>query len=80
MQELDPYDLEFYELSQIADDPKKLAQLKNHFYDPEFDEWMEEFELEQAEEQERKSQEETEFSEEYDISEPTDDDEWEEVN
>ena len=43
MQELDIFDIEFYEYSMIAEDPKKLEQLQNHFYDPEFDEFMEEF-------------------------------------
>lgn len=47
MQDINMFDLEFYELSMIADDPKKLEQLKNHFYDDGFDEWVEEFELEQ---------------------------------
>lgn len=46
---MDMFDLEFYELSMIADDPKKLAQLKEHYYDPEFDEWLEEFDVEQSE-------------------------------
>ena len=49
MQDLNPFDMEFYELSVIADDPKKLEQLKNHYYDPEFDEWLEEFDNEQEE-------------------------------
>ena len=39
-----PYELEFYEYSMIADDPKKLEKLQNHFFDPDFDEWLEEFE------------------------------------
>ena len=52
------FDLEFYELSDIADDPKKLEQLQNHFYDPEFDEWLEDFDKEQEEKQ-NSSQEET---------------------
>lgn len=43
-----PYDLEFYELSAIADDPKKLEQLQNRYYDPEFDDWLEEFDIEQS--------------------------------
>ena len=42
------YDIRFYELSMIADDPKKLEQLQNHFYDEDFDAWLEEFEEEQA--------------------------------
>lgn len=51
MQELTTFDLDFYELSMIADDPKKLEQLKNHYYDPEFDDWLEEFEEEQSKKQ-----------------------------
>lgn len=35
----------------IADDPKKLEQLQNHFYDDEFDDWLEEFDREQEEKQ-----------------------------
>lgn len=49
MQDLNSFDLEFYELSMIADDPKKLEQLQNHYYDPDFDDWLEEFEAEQEE-------------------------------
>lgn len=56
MQSLDTYDLDFYELSDIADDPKKLEQLQNHFYDPDFDEWMEEFDKEQSEKQAKKKE------------------------
>lgn len=48
IQEMTPYDLEFYELSAIADDPKKLEQLQNRYYDPEFDDWLEEFDIEQS--------------------------------
>lgn len=51
MQELTTFDLDFYELSMIADDPKKLEQLKNHYYDPEFDDWLEEFDEEQSKKQ-----------------------------
>lgn len=47
IQNMDVFDLEFYEYSTIADDPKKLEQLKNHYYDPEFEEWLEEFEQDQ---------------------------------
>lgn len=47
MQELNPYDLEFYELSMVADDPKALEALENHFYDDEFDAWVDEFDAEQ---------------------------------
>lgn len=42
------WDIEFYELSAIADDPKKLAQLKNSFADPEWDDFVAEFDAEQA--------------------------------
>lgn len=90
MQNIDMYDLEFYELSMIADDPKKLEQLQNHYFDPDFDDWVEEFEMEQAEKAEQKqeqlSQPEPESSEPneyegYDVSEPIGaDEEWEEVN
>lgn len=56
LQNLDVFDLEFYELSMIADDPKKLEKLQNSYYDPEYEEWIEEFELEQ--EQDESSQDE----------------------
>lgn len=46
---MNSFDLDFYELSEIADDPKKLEQLKNRYFDPEFDEWLEEFDKEQEE-------------------------------
>ena len=45
IQNLDTWDLDFYEYSMIADDPKKLEKLENHFSDPDFDDWVEEFEL-----------------------------------
>lgn len=48
IQQLDTYDLDFYELSAIADDPKALEQYQNHFQDDEFEDWLEEFDLEQA--------------------------------
>lgn len=51
MQDINPFDLEFYELSMIADDPKKLEQLQNHFFDDEFEDWLEEFDREQEEKQ-----------------------------
>ena len=47
IQNLTQYDLEFYELSMIADDPKKLEQLQNSFFDDDFDDYLEEFEQEQ---------------------------------
>lgn len=59
MQNLTPFDLEFYELSMIADDPKKLEQLQNRFYDDDFDDWLEEFEQEQY--SKHSSEEEGEF-------------------
>lgn len=52
---MDLFDIDFYEYSMIADDPKKLERLQNHYYDPEFDEWMEEFEEEQRQKQAQKS-------------------------
>lgn len=51
IQSLDTWDLDFYEYSMIADDPKKLEKLENHFSDPDFDDWVEEFELEQQSKQ-----------------------------
>lgn len=51
IQNMDLFDIEFYEYSMIADDPKKLEQLQNHYYDPEFEEWLEEFEQEQEDKQ-----------------------------
>lgn len=47
IQQLDPFDLEFIEWSIICDDPKLLEHVKNRYYDPEFDSWMEEFDKEQ---------------------------------
>lgn len=47
IQAMNEFDLAFYEYSMIADDPKLLDRLKNHFYDPEFDDWAEEFDKEQ---------------------------------
>ena len=58
MQDINPYDLEFYELSMIADDPKKLEQLQNHFYDDEFEDWLDDFDREQEEKQQKSSQDE----------------------
>lgn len=57
---MDTFDLDFYELSDIADDPQKLEQLKNHYYDPDFDEWVEDFDKEQVEKQRKKEIEEEE--------------------
>lgn len=39
----------------IADDPKKLEQLQNHYYDPDFEEWLEEFDQEQEQKQKQNS-------------------------
>ena len=44
---MDLFDLEFIEYSLICDDPKLLERIKNRYYDPEFDEWLEEFDEEQ---------------------------------
>ena len=44
---MDPFELEFVEYSLICDDPKLLEKIKNRYYDPEFDEWLEEFDEEQ---------------------------------
>lgn len=102
MQDMNSFDLEFYELSMIADDPKKLQQLKERYYDPEFDEWMEEFDLEQSEKSSaasnsgpeaeidmpdeetigwasKQQQEQNLPTEEYEVSEPTEITDWEEV-
>lgn len=47
IQDLNIYDIEFIELSLIADDPEKLRKLEESFYDDEYDEWVKEFEEEQ---------------------------------
>lgn len=49
IRELSVWDLDFIEYSAIADDPKKLSRLKNYFYDPEYDDWVAEFEAEMDE-------------------------------
>lgn len=49
MQALDIYDIEFYEMSMIAEDPDKLNRYKNSFYDTDYDDWVEDFEKEQDE-------------------------------
>lgn len=51
IQHLDPFDLEFIEWSLVCDNPKLLEQVQNHYYDPEFDAWMEEFDKEQKKQQ-----------------------------
>ena len=108
IQDLNPFDLDFYELSMIADDPKKLEQLKNHYYDPEFEEWLEEFDAEQESKQDNKSgdiaqnedlnmpdeetiewakknrsneeEDEVPYEDDYEISVPTDVEDWEDVD
>ena len=55
IQNMDLFDIEFYEYSMIADDPKKLERLQNHYYDPEFEEWLEEFDEEQRQKQKQKA-------------------------
>lgn len=45
---MDIFDLEFYEFSILCDNPKQLEAYENRYYDPEFDEWLEEFDKEQA--------------------------------
>lgn len=37
-----PQQLDFYELSIIADDPDLLDRYNNHYFDPDFDEWANE--------------------------------------
>lgn len=54
---MDPFDLEFVEWSLVCDDPKLLEQVKNRYYDPEFDEWEKEFDKEQEQLQQQKQQE-----------------------
>ena len=52
---MDPFDLEFVEWSLVCDDPKLLEQVKNRYYDPEFDEWEKEFDKEQEQLQQQHS-------------------------
>lgn len=47
IQNMSIFELEFYENSIIADDPKLLKKLQNHFFDPEYEEWEKEFDEEQ---------------------------------
>ena len=62
LQQMTTYELEFYEYSMIADDPKKLESLQNHFYDPDFDEWLDEFDAEmEAESEKEKSDDYSEY-------------------
>ena len=46
IQKLNIFDINFCELSMLADDPKALERYKNTFYDPDFDEWLAEVENE----------------------------------
>lgn len=78
IQSLSEFEIEFYELSQIADDPKKLQQLKEHYYDPEFDEWLEEFDQEQSE---KSNSEQLSNHEDFEESMPNDEtNDWEEID
>lgn len=85
IQDLDIYDLEFIEHSMIADDPKQLEKLKNYYFDPEFDEWLEEFDEEQkskAPEAEISTEHNHKYGEEYEevIAETENITDWEEDN
>lgn len=90
MQDINIFDLQFYEYSQIADDPKKLEQLQNHYYDPEFEEWLEEFDQEQSEKTTKSNMDENLSSNRYSDNLPTEEyeipesinssEEWEEVD
>lgn len=81
IQSLSEFDIEFYELSQIADDPKKLQQLKEHYYDPEFDEWLEEFDQEQSDKTGKSTSEQVNNHEDFEESLTNNEtDDWEEVD
>lgn len=45
--EMDEFDMAFYELSMIADDPELLEKYKNSYHDDEYDKWVEEFDKQQ---------------------------------
>lgn len=47
IQSMDRYDIDFYEYSMIAENPEALKRLENHFFDPEWDDFVAEFEEEQ---------------------------------
>lgn len=49
IQQMNIFDVQFAEFSQLADNPKKLEQYKNRFYDEDFDAWLEEVEAEAGE-------------------------------
>lgn len=55
MQEIDAFDLDFYEYSIICDDPKLLEKLENTYYDPEYEAWEKEFDEEQEQQSQAKS-------------------------
>lgn len=59
IQEMDFYDLSFYEYSIIADDPKKLESLQNHYYDDDYSDWEKEFDESQDKQQAEKQNEKT---------------------
>ncbi len=90
---MDLFDLEFYELSMIADDPKKLSQLKEQYYDSDFDDWLDEFEQEQQSKSEQESLDAPDEDtinwsqktrpiehDDYEVSEKVEISDWEEVN
>lgn len=39
----------------VCDDPKLLEQVQNHYYDPEFDDWLDEFDKEQEQLKQQKA-------------------------
>ena len=43
IQEMTAFDLDFYEYSMILDDPEKKRKLTEQIRDPEFDQWVEDF-------------------------------------
>ena len=51
IQDMDLYELEFYEYSIIYDDPKLREKLENTYYDPEYEAWEKEFDDQQAKSQ-----------------------------
>ena len=57
IKELTVWDLDFIEYSAIADDPKKLSRLKNYFYDPDYDDWVAEFDAEMSGSEEKNNNE-----------------------
>ena len=76
--DMDTFDLEFYEFSILCDNPKQLEAYENRYYDPEFDEWLEEFDKEQQSKQLDKPDEDTiEYSNRPSHSQSYEDDEYE---